>query len=82
VLQLVAAGQGVTLIPRIAIDVGLFRDPRLTLVRFAEPEPSRVIGVAWRKSSPRARDFRTLAELIRGCAPGPVALAATGPASL
>jgi LysR family hydrogen peroxide-inducible transcriptional activator len=82
VLQLVAAGQGVTLIPRIAIDVGLFRDPRLTLVRFAEPEPSRVIGVAWRKSSPRARDFRTLAELIRGCAPAPVALAATGPASL
>jgi LysR family hydrogen peroxide-inducible transcriptional activator len=64
-LQLVAAGHGVTLLPQLAVDAGIVADDRLSVVRFAAPEPSRTIGVAWRRSSPRERDFRVLAGLVR-----------------
>lgn len=64
VLQLVAAGQGITLIPRLAIDAGTALDPRLTLVPFADPQPSRTLGLAWRRSSPRARDYEALAKIV------------------
>jgi LysR family hydrogen peroxide-inducible transcriptional activator len=63
-VQLVAAGQGITLVPELAIGAGAVTDPRLKLVRFLRPEPHRTIGVAWRKRSPRERDFRALAELV------------------
>ena len=65
VLQLVAAGQGVTLLPRLAVDAGVLGDRRLRLVRFAKPEPRRTLGLAWRKSSPRTREYAALADLIR-----------------
>ena len=64
-LQLVATGHGVTLLPQLAADAGIASDARLAVVRFAEPEPSRTIGVAWRRSSPRERDFRVLAGLVK-----------------
>ena len=65
VLQLVAAGQGITLVPQLAIDAGMVADPRLAVVRFAHPEPHRTIGLAWRRNSPYAGDARALAALIR-----------------
>jgi LysR family hydrogen peroxide-inducible transcriptional activator len=65
ILHLVAAGQGITLVPEMAADVGVASDPRLQLIRFADPEPHRMIGLAWRRNSPRKRDFRALAELLR-----------------
>jgi len=64
VLQLVAAGQGITLVPDIAVTAGVLNDPRLTLVHFARPEPYRTIGVAWRRNSPRTADFEALAKII------------------
>jgi LysR family hydrogen peroxide-inducible transcriptional activator len=64
IVQLVAAGQGITLVPQLAIDAGTITDPRLKLVPFVKPEPHRTIGLAWRKRSPRERDFRALAELV------------------
>ena len=69
VLQLVAAGQGITLVPQLAVDAGVLADPRLTLVRFAPPEPHRTIGLAWRKNAPRSADFRALAGLMRQVVP-------------
>ena len=57
-LQLVAAGHGVTLLPELAVDAGIVADERLAVVRFAAPEPSRTIGVAWRRSSPRRARFQ------------------------
>jgi LysR family hydrogen peroxide-inducible transcriptional activator len=65
VLQLVAAGQGITLVPQLAVDPGLLADRRLKLVRFARPEPHRTIGLAWRRHSPRRADFAAFAELLR-----------------
>jgi LysR family hydrogen peroxide-inducible transcriptional activator len=65
VLQLVAAGHGITFVPAMAVDAPLRANRRLALVRFADPAPYRTIGVAWRRSSPRERDFRALSELVR-----------------
>jgi LysR family hydrogen peroxide-inducible transcriptional activator len=65
ILELVAAGQGVTFVPRLALSAGLLADPRLSFVRFAAPRPHRAVGLAWRRTSPRAADYRALLDLIR-----------------
>jgi LysR family hydrogen peroxide-inducible transcriptional activator len=69
-LQLVAAGHCVTLLPALAVEAGIVADDRLAVVRFAAPEPSRTIGIAWRRSSPRERDFRALAGLVKEAGEG------------
>ena len=65
VLQLVAAGQGITLVPQMAVDAGISADPRLAVVRFAPPEPHRTVGLAWRKASPRRAHFLALVDLLQ-----------------
>ena len=64
VMQMVANGYGVTLVPEVSID-GELRDARVKLLRFAEPEPGRTIGLAWRRTSPRAKDFEALGEVVK-----------------
>jgi LysR family hydrogen peroxide-inducible transcriptional activator len=64
VMQMVANGYGVTLVPEVAIDAEL-RDARVKLLRFSEPEPSRSIGLAWRRTSPRGKDFAALAAVVK-----------------
>jgi LysR family hydrogen peroxide-inducible transcriptional activator len=61
-IQMVASGHGVTLVPEIATDAEI-RDRRLKLLRFAEPQPSRTIGLAWRRTSPRKADFLALGQI-------------------
>lgn len=63
IMQMVAAGCGMTLVPQIAVDVEL-RDERVKLLRFASPPPSRTIGLAWRHTSPRKTDFIALGQII------------------
>src|SRR5436190_651259 len=63
VMQMVANGYGITLLPRVAVDVEL-RDERVKLLRFAEPVPGRTVGLAWRRTSPRKVDFAALGQLI------------------
>jgi LysR family hydrogen peroxide-inducible transcriptional activator len=63
VMQMVANGYGVTLLPEIAADVEA-RDERVTLLRFVEPQPARTIGLAWRRTSPRRRDLTALSEIV------------------
>jgi LysR family transcriptional regulator, hydrogen peroxide-inducible genes activator len=63
VMQMVANGYGVTLLPQVASDVEA-RDDRVRLVRFTKPEPGRTIGLAWRRTSPRKADFLALGQLI------------------
>ena len=63
VLQMVANGYGITLLPQVALDVEA-RDERVKLLRFAPPTPKRVIGLAWRKSSPRKSDFLALGRIV------------------
>jgi LysR family hydrogen peroxide-inducible transcriptional activator len=40
------------------------RDARIKLIRFADPEPGRTIGLAWRATSPRKADFVALGRII------------------
>jgi LysR family transcriptional regulator, hydrogen peroxide-inducible genes activator len=63
VMQMVANGYGVTLVPEVAVDVEV-RDRRVKLKRFAEPQPARTIGLAWRRTSPRSKDFAALGEIV------------------
>jgi len=63
VMQMVANGYGITLLPRVAVDVEV-RDERVKLLRFVEPPPSRTIGLAWRRTSPRKVDFIALGQLV------------------
>jgi LysR family hydrogen peroxide-inducible transcriptional activator len=63
VMQMVANGYGITLLPRVAVDVEV-RDARVKLLRFAEPAPGRTVGLAWRRTSPRKADFVALGQLI------------------
>ena len=59
IMQMVANGYAVTLLPEVAIDAEV-RDERIKLLRFAAPEPSRTIGLAFRRTSPRKQDFVAL----------------------
>ena len=63
-LQMVSNGMGMTLIPEIAVEVEAMRNT-MRIVRFSEPEPTRTIGLLWRKSSTMKRDIKALGELIR-----------------
>lgn len=62
-VQMVANGLGLTLLPEISVPIET-RHGEVKLMRFVEPEPSRVVGLAWRSTSPRRRDFEAFAELI------------------
>lgn len=64
VMQMVANGYGVTLVPEVAIDAKM-NDARVKLLRFAEPAPGRTIGLAWRKTSPRGGDFVALGAVMK-----------------
>jgi LysR family hydrogen peroxide-inducible transcriptional activator len=63
VIQMVANGYGVTLMPQVAIDAEA-HDDRVRLLRFRDPEPGRQIGLVWRRTSPRRKDFEALGKLV------------------
>lgn len=65
-VQLVAGGLGVTLLPRTAVRVEAGRTPSLATGRFADPAPSRRIALAMRTGAARAAEFEELAEALRG----------------
>jgi LysR family transcriptional regulator, hydrogen peroxide-inducible genes activator len=64
VMQMVAGGYGVTLIPQIAADVER-RDDRVKFLRLQNPQPGRSIGLAFRRTSPRKADFAALGEVVK-----------------
>ncbi len=68
ILQCVAGGLGVTLVPEMALPVEISRG-RMATARFADPAPGRTIGLAYRGSSARTEDYEHLAVLLRSTAP-------------
>jgi LysR family hydrogen peroxide-inducible transcriptional activator len=66
-VQMVANGLGMTLLPEIAVPLET-RHGDIHLMRFADPEPQRVIGLAWRRSSPRKSHFVELGQMITAAA--------------
>ncbi|MBX9592471.1 MAG: LysR family transcriptional regulator [Hyphomonadaceae bacterium] len=63
IVQMVANGLGLTLLPEISVDLET-KHADVRIMRFAEPEPSRTLGLAWRSTCPRKRDFVELGKLI------------------
>jgi LysR family hydrogen peroxide-inducible transcriptional activator len=62
-VQMVSAGIGVTLIPEMAVAVET-RSAPVSVARFKNPQPSRTIGMVWRKTSPLARQLLQISEVI------------------
>jgi LysR family transcriptional regulator, hydrogen peroxide-inducible genes activator len=68
IVQMVANGLGITVLPEISLAFEA-HDPRIALLRFPEPEPTRAVAMAWRRSSPRKRDFAELGKLLTSSRP-------------
>jgi len=66
-VQMVGAGVGVTLIPEMAVPVET-RSAEVSVARFRTPEPSRRVGMIWRRTSPLAAQLERLAEVVRKAA--------------
>lgn len=67
-VQMVSAGIGVTLIPRMAVAVET-RLANVSTVNLPQPRPQRTVGMVWRKASPLAAQFIEIARLCRELEP-------------
>ena len=63
-VQMVGAGIGVTLIPEMAVPVET-RSASVAVDRFPDPQPSRTVGMVWRKSSPLAPRLSEIADSLK-----------------
>ena len=63
-VQMVGAGIGVTLIPEMAVGVEA-RSAPVSVAQFAGAQPSRTIGMVWRRSNPLAARLAEIAEIVR-----------------
>ncbi len=68
VVQCVAGGLGVSLIPEMAVAAETARGT-LDIARFAQPAPGRALGLVFRASTARSEDYEQLAEIIRSRRP-------------
>jgi len=59
-VQMVAGGLGVTLLPRLAIAAGITAGTGLVLRPLGGTNTWRTLGLAWRLNAPRAADYRAL----------------------
>ncbi|MBF6329663.1 hydrogen peroxide-inducible genes activator [Nocardia transvalensis] len=68
VVQCVAGGLGVSLIPEMAVAAETARGT-LETARFAPPAPGRTLGLVFRGSTARIEDYEQLAEIVRAQRP-------------
>lgn len=65
-VQMVAGGMGVTLLPKLAADGGVARGAAVETRRFNAPLFGRSIGIAWRAGGLRAEEAKLIAKTLRG----------------
>jgi LysR family hydrogen peroxide-inducible transcriptional activator len=63
-VQMVAGGMGVTLLPEAAAEALVQPRGPIELADLGKSPPGRTLGLAWRTSSARLREFRQLAETM------------------
>ena len=63
-VQMVGAGLGLTLLPEMALPLET-RAAAVSVARFADPAPSRTIGMVWRSTHPLAGQLTRIATLMR-----------------
>jgi LysR family hydrogen peroxide-inducible transcriptional activator len=64
IVEFVANGQGVTLLPRIALRKEA-SDPRIAIHPLEDPAAGRQLRLVWREATPYAAIFERIAEVIR-----------------
>ena len=65
VIQMVANDIGVSILPKMAINMQTLDDANIAVKAFDEENINRAIGLMWRKNSSRAKEFELLASLIK-----------------
>jgi len=69
-VQMVASGMGVTLLPRLAIEGGITAGLEIEVRPLSGAGAWRTIGLAWRGNASRAAEYRALVPLVQAaCAP-------------
>lgn len=61
-VQMVDNDLGLTMLPKMALDAGILHGTKIVARPLKAANPSRKIALIWRKNSPRAEDFKLLAE--------------------
>ena len=64
-VQMVDNGLGVTMLPEMAINAGILHETEVVARPLKGKSPSREIALIWRRNSPRADEFRLLADELR-----------------
>lgn len=64
-VQMVAGGLGITLLPEAAAGALTRARGPVQVVKLDRPQPGRTVGLAWRTSSGRLREFKLLADVMR-----------------
>ncbi len=69
-VQMVAGGVGITLVPELALELEARPERELAVLPFAGEAPARTIGLAWRRGSARRPEFLLFAEALRSLGTG------------
>ena len=64
-VQMVANGTGITLLPELVINSRLIRDSNIKIMDYENKKNFREICICWRKSSPRIVEFQLLADFFK-----------------
>lgn len=67
-VQMVDNGLGVTMLPEMAIEANILANTGITTRPLVADHPSRSIALAWRRASPRGKEFELLANVLRDVA--------------
>jgi LysR family hydrogen peroxide-inducible transcriptional activator len=68
-VQMVDNGLGVTMLPEMALDAGILDHTHIVARPLEGANTAREIALVWRRNSPREKDFRLLADLLKKAAP-------------
>ncbi|NKJ43657.1 MULTISPECIES: hydrogen peroxide-inducible genes activator [unclassified Novosphingobium] len=64
-VQMVDNGLGLTMLPEMAVEAGILHDTHIVARPLQSDHAYREIALVWRKNSPRAEEFKLLAEELR-----------------
>ncbi|MDH5258738.1 MAG: LysR substrate-binding domain-containing protein, partial [Gammaproteobacteria bacterium] len=62
---MVAEDMGMTLMPELAVPTRTHKDDNIRYIQFNEPQPTRRIGMLYRKNSYRAEMFKLIGKIIK-----------------
>jgi len=65
IVQMVANGIGITLLPRMALDAHILSGTDVHTAHFSDGGVARKVGLMWRSKTPRHEQFRMLGEFIQ-----------------